>query len=230
MAERSQCRASQRAGMPDASVRRRGVGNPEACHPPSRSRRQPRQTRRAVRRAGPTAHAVGLRRNKNAIPKKRRARGCPCSVSRRNCRARARMAERRQFRASQKAGCPTRASGDGVWATPKRATTQAPQAGADAGTVATARPSACGQPRSVPPTKPEPTPTTPTTPSGSPRPSHGSRRWASTGTASALRVTSEGSSAARRAFDHVPSTVAKSTHDERRGIGVDGDGAGASGQ
>jgi len=31
MAERSQCRASQRAGMPDASVRRRGVGNPEAC-------------------------------------------------------------------------------------------------------------------------------------------------------------------------------------------------------
>ncbi len=36
MAERSQCRASQRAWMPDASVRRRGVGNPEACHPHKR--------------------------------------------------------------------------------------------------------------------------------------------------------------------------------------------------
>jgi|GEM_PF-2906969 len=95
MAERSQCRASQRAWMPDASVRRRGVGNPEACHrtsAPSRSRR--------------------------------RDGGDGANVS--------------------------------VWATPKRATTQAPQAGADAGTVATARTSACGQPRSVPPTQAPP--------------------------------------------------------------------------
>jgi len=67
MAKRSQCRASQRAWMPDASVRRRGVGNHEAQPqrsrtqaPPSRSRRRESQTRHAFHRAGPTAHAVGL--------------------------------------------------------------------------------------------------------------------------------------------------------------------------
>ncbi len=89
--------------MPEASVRRRGVGNPERTTQAERAsgvrpgtreaiRGEPTrpsaatesQHRHAMHHAGPTAHAVGLRRRESTAPTIRRARGCPRSVSRRH--------------------------------------------------------------------------------------------------------------------------------------------------
>ena len=120
-------------GLPRAPRNRRAVSSkPKAVRPGTRHAIAPDAVAPPHVIEPKTLHGTprrshGSRRwaSTGTSPRRVTSEGLPTPRETASLASEARMAKRSQCRASQRAGCPTRASGDEVWATPKRATTQA---------------------------------------------------------------------------------------------------------